>query len=67
MLMMSAKLATSDLKIKAFWYKGYDVTISVHDATKNVLSSDSNYIVNVIMWPKFGNSSMREVTITLNL
>ena len=63
-LMISAKLAT--LKIKVFWNKGYDVIVSVRDVTNKVLSCDSNYIVDVVMWPKFGNSciSMREVTIT---
>ena len=67
---MSAKLATAGLlKIKAFWYKGCDVIISVHDATKRILSRDSNHIVKVVIWPKFGNSSitMREVIITLIL
>ena len=65
-LMMSAKLATLGLlKIKVFWNKGYDVIISVHDVTNKILSRDSNYIVDVVMWPKFGNSSisMREVII----
>ena len=65
--MMSAKLATPGfLKIKVFWNKGYDVIISVHDFTNNILSRDSNYIVDVVMWPKFGNSSIsiREVIIT---
>ena len=35
---------------------------SVHDVTNKILSCDSNYIVNVVMRPKFGNSSipMRE-------
>ena len=39
--------------------------VSKIDCTK-ILSGDSNYIVEVIMWPKFGNSSisMREVIIT---
>ena len=66
-LMMSAKMATPGLlKIKVFWNKGYDVIISVHDVTNKILSSDSNYNVNVVMWPKFGNSSisLREVIIT---
>ena len=66
-LMMSAKLATLGLlKIKVFWNKGYDVIISVHDVTNKILSRDSNYIIDVVMWPKFGNSSisMREVIIT---
>ena len=54
------------LKIKIFWKKAYDVIISAHDVTNTILSWDSNYIVNVIMWPKFGNSkiSVREVIIT---
>ena len=62
--MMSAKLATLGLlKIKVFWNKGYDVIISVHDVTNKILSRDSNYIVDVVM---FSNSSisMREVIIT---
>ena len=33
-LMMSAKMATLGLpKLRVFWNKGYDVIISVHDAT----------------------------------
>ena len=65
--MMSAKMAIPGLpKIKAFWKKGYDVVISVDDVTNKILSSDSNYNVNVVMWSKFGNSSIsvREVIIT---
>ena len=66
-LMMSAKLATlSLLKIKVFLNKGYEVITFVCDMTNKVLSRDSNYIVDVVMSPKFGNSSiaMREVIIT---
>ena len=66
-LMRSGKLATLDLlKIRVFWNKGYDVIISVHDVTNKILSRDWNYIVDVVMWPKFDNSgiSMREVIIT---
>ena len=66
-LMMSAKMATPGLlKITVFWNKGYDVIISVDDVTNKILSRDSNYIVDVVMWPKFGNSSIsvREVIIT---
>ena len=66
-LMMSAKMATPGLlKIKVFWNKGYDVIISVHDVTNKILSRDSNYIIDVVMWPKFGNCSisMRKVIIT---
>ena len=63
---MSAKMATPGLlKIMVFWKKGYDVIISVHDVTNKVLWCDSNYAVDVVMWPKFGNSSisMTEVII----
>ena len=63
-LITSAKLATLDLlKIKAFWNKGYDVIISVHDFTNKTLSHDLYYIVDVVMGPKFG-IFMREVIIT---
>ena len=63
-LIISANLATPGiLKRKLFWNKGYDVIISVHDVTNKILTRDSNYISDVVMWPKFGNSgiSMREV------
>ena len=66
-LMMSAKMATPLLlKIKVFWNKGYDVIIYVYDVTNKILLRDSNYIVDAVIWPKFGNSniSMREVIIT---
>ena len=67
---MSTKIAALDLlKIKVFWIKSYDVIISAHDVINKNLSCHSNYIVDVVMWPKFGNSctSMREVIITLIL
>ena len=66
-LMMSVKLATlSHLKFKVFWNKGYDVIVSVHEVANKILSHDSNFIVDVVMWQKFANSSisMREVIIT---
>ena len=65
--MMSAKMATPDLlKITVFWNKDYDVIIPVNDVTNKILSRDSNYVVDVFMWPKFGNSSISvgEVIIT---
>ena len=65
--MTSAKMATlGRLKIKDFWKKGYDVIISVHEVINEILSRDSNYNVNVVMWPKFGNCSIfaREFIIT---
>ena len=58
--MMSAKMAAPGLhKTTVFWNKGCDII-------NKILSQDSNYIVNKVMWPKFGNSSisMREVIIT---
>ena len=63
---MSLKMAVVGLfKIKIFWNKTSDVIISVHDFAKKMLSPDSNYIVDMVMWPKFGNCSifMREVII----
>ena len=67
-LMMSAKLATLSLfKIKVIWNIGYDVSTSAHEVTNKILSHSSNYIVEMVMWPKFCNSFsiyMREVIIT---
>ena len=62
--MLSAKLATLDLlEIKVFWNKVYGVIISIHDVINKILSRESNYIVDTVLWSKFGNSriSMREV------
>ena len=66
-LTMLAKMATLGLlKVKLFWRKGYDVTISVHDITNKILSHGSNYTVDMFVCPKFGNFSifMKEVIIT---
>ena len=66
-LIMSAKLATLGLlQIKAIWSKVYDVIIYFYEVTIDILSRDSNYITEGVMWPKFGNSSisMREVITT---
>ena len=66
--MMSAKIASLGLlKIKVFWKKGYEAKISGHDVTNIILSGESNYTVDAVMWPNFGSSniSMREVIITL--
>ena len=48
---------------------GYDVIIYVHDPINKTVSRDSNYIVDVVMWRKFCNSSisMKEVIITFVL
>ena len=66
-LMMSAKMSTPGLlKTKIFLKKGYDVIIFAHSVISPVLSRDSNYNVNLVMWLKVGNSSIsvREVIIT---
>ena len=65
--MMSAKMATLGLlKIKTFWNKGYDVINYIHEVTNKILLHELNYIADVIVWPRFGYSSipMREVIIT---
>ena len=57
--MMSAKMATPALlKVTVSWNKDYDVIILVDDVTYKISSCDSNYILDVLMWPKFGNSSI---------
>ena len=66
-LMMTAKMvSTSLLEIKVFWNKSYYVIYYVYDVTNKILSNDSNYVMDVVMWPKIGNSSIciREVVIT---
>ena len=58
-LMMSAKMAAlALLKIKVFWNKGYYVINSVYDVTNKILSHDSNYSMDVVMWLKFGKCSI---------
>ena len=67
---MSAKLATLGLlKIKVTLNKSFDVIIFVHNVTNKILSRYSNYIVDVVILPKFGNSCIftTEVIITLIL
>ena len=66
--MVSEKLATVGLlKVKVFWFHNF--IISVHDVTNIVLSRDSNYIVDVVVRPDFGNSSIsiREIITTSTL
>ena len=66
--MMSAKMATPALlKIKVlFWNKSYDVMIYLSDIIDKFLKIlFYHYIVDVVMWSKFGNwrISIREVII----
>ena len=69
-LMMWAKIATQGiLKISLFWNIDYNVITFVYEITDEILSRGSNFIVDVVMWPKFDNSiiRMRKVIITLIL
>ena len=51
-LKMPAKLATLGLlKLKSLWNKGYDIIISVHDAISQILLSEPNYTVDVVICP----------------
>ena len=61
--MMSTKLATlGRLVVKLLWNKIYGVIIFVHDIANQISSSDSNYIVDAVMWPKFGSSSISKLS-----
>ena len=54
------------LKKTVFWNKGYEVIIPVNDVNYKIVSRDSNYILDVFIWPNLGNSSisMREAITT---
>ena len=69
-LMVSAKIAALGLiQLKIFWNKSNNVKIFVYEVTKKIFLRESNYIVDVVMWPKLGDCSisMGEVVITLVL
>ena len=58
-ILRSAKIASLELlKIKIIWNKDYDVINSVYDVTNETLSVDSNHIIDVVVWLKFGNYSI---------
>ena len=65
-LMMSSLAIMRLPLIKVFWHRGYDFIISVRNGYNKILLRDSNYNVDMVMWPKFGNcsTSMTEVIIT---
>ena len=66
-LMMSAKMFTPGLpKTTTFWNKGYDVIISAVVMPSPIKFHPVIQIVDVVMWPKSGNSSisMREVAVS---
>ena len=53
---MSAKIPTPVIfQITLFWNKGYEFIIHADHVTNRILSCDSNNIVDLFMWPKFGN------------
>ena len=57
--MKSANLATpGQSKLKILKNKGHGVIVLVHDVTNKILSRELNYIVDVVMWPKFGNCNI---------
>ena len=65
--MMSAKVATTGLrKITVFWRKGHDIIIHVDDVTNRVLSHDSNWFVDLFMWPKVDKSSITMVEVMIS-
>ena len=55
--------------MKVFWKESYEVIIPVNDIIIEIFSRDSNYIIDVVMRPKLGNSSVSvtEVIITAAL
>ena len=69
---LSMAVVTSGLlKITLFLNKGYDFIMAItlrryeiHNAISKILSRDSNRIVDMVIWRKFGDSSisMREVS-----
>ena len=67
-LIMLAKMATlSLLKVEVFLNTIHiKYHVQKHHYTNKILSRDSNYIVDVVIGPNFGNSSisMRENIIT---
>ena len=64
--MMSAKMAALVLlKIEVFWNEDYDAIIYVTDVINQILLRDSNYDLDVVMWPKFGNSSIYMIKVII--
>ena len=56
-MMLSTKMLIVGL-LKILWNKGYDAIISVHDVINEILSRESNYIIDGVIRPKLGNSSI---------
>ena len=61
-MMLSTKMLIVCL-LKILWNKvlsnkGYDAIISVHGVTNEILSRESNYVIDGVTRPKLGNSSI---------
>ena len=57
--MLSIKMTiTGSVEIKVSWNKSYDVIICLDGVINKVLSDNLNHIVEMVMWPKFVNSSI---------
>ena len=66
-LIMSPKWAALGLpKLKEFCNKGYDITNYIYDVTIKIMSHDSNCILDVVTWPKFGSSSITRREVIIN-
>ena len=64
---MSAKFTILGLfRTNVFSNKDYDVTASVYDVNNKILWHASHCILDLVVWSKFGNSSisLRQVVIT---
>ena len=66
-LMIPIKLATQDIfKIKVFWNEEYDFITSVYSVINESFSRVLNYVVDLVIWPKFGNSSISFTEVVMN-
>lgn len=54
---MAVLMISRPLWRKIFESKGYEVIISFNDFTKKLSSCDSDHTVDVVIWPKLGNSN----------
>ena len=50
--------AQAFLKQRYCEIKDYDAIISVHDVTNKIILINSNLFVDLVIWQKFGNSSI---------
>ena len=61
-----AKLATPvSLGIEVCGNEDYDVIICVYNITDEISLHESNFVGNVVIWPKFGNFSISITAVIL--